>query len=627
MSHARTDEQEPESPEYRGAQASLARMIATGRSFSARERNVAFWNTGDRRFAEAGAVSGLDAEADGRALAVSDFDRDGDLDLWTTNRTAPALSLFENGLETAGRSLSLLVRGDARPIREPGAADQDFPDADLDSGLAALFVTHGTEPPDDFEADPPPSVTNTAARTSLGKAAVNRDAIGARVRLVGPDGRAMSARSVTAGDAFLSQSSPWLHFGLGTASGGPLTALVRWPGGAEERFSDLMPGGRYVLELGQPSRWVDTEDDESGHRGAISESADPERPTQALADPRPSDSSPIVAQREFDRARERRAEAVTDATVHLGMKLRLPPLPYRTRSGDIERLPIDRGRPLVLSLWASWCAPCLEELDEWRSRKNDFAAARASLLALSVDGLGEDDSNEKAAADAISRLQLTFPTGHATAETMALLQDLNDTLMTADRPLPVPTTLVIDADGRLARMYHGRVGVDVLLTDLDTIATEPSATDTFGVPTDGSQALPGHYLDHGALRDTRSRRALSVRMRAAAVVARHGFTETAVEHYRAARSAVPEHPGPPAALGVALAELGRLHEAAEALSAAQRLAPNDATIANNLGSVAANAGDLGKARTHFRHALRLRPAMKEARQNLERAERMLAPRP
>lgn len=73
----------------------LFRMIMEGRSFSGRERNCCFLNTRDGRFATCSAVSGIDFPDDGRALAVTDWDQDGDLDLWVTDRTGRAFAIWK----------------------------------------------------------------------------------------------------------------------------------------------------------------------------------------------------------------------------------------------------------------------------------------------------------------------------------------------------------------------------------------------------------------------------------------------------------------------------------------------------------------------------------------------------
>ena len=48
------------------------------------------------RFANVSAVSGIDFPEDGRALCLVDWDHDGDLDFWLSNRTAPQLRFLRN---------------------------------------------------------------------------------------------------------------------------------------------------------------------------------------------------------------------------------------------------------------------------------------------------------------------------------------------------------------------------------------------------------------------------------------------------------------------------------------------------------------------------------------------------
>ena len=77
-------------------------MTSQGVSWSGRERNCAFLNTGRRRFANISAVSGFDFLDDGRGLALCDWDHDGDLDVWVTNRNAPRVRFLRNDVP-AGR--------------------------------------------------------------------------------------------------------------------------------------------------------------------------------------------------------------------------------------------------------------------------------------------------------------------------------------------------------------------------------------------------------------------------------------------------------------------------------------------------------------------------------------------
>ncbi len=192
---------EPSTNAYLAAWRAAGRLLDEGKSWSGRERNCAYLNCGndpsDPRFANVSAASGLDFMDDGRGLAVVDWDQDGDLDLWLSNRTAPRLRFMRNDTPSGSQFVALRLRGTT----------------------------------------------------------CNRDAVGARVEveLSEPGPKRSGAlkpliQTVRAGDGFLAQSSKWLHFGLGPGEIRKVT--VRWPAGQPESFTNISSGRRYLLVQG-----------------------------------------------------------------------------------------------------------------------------------------------------------------------------------------------------------------------------------------------------------------------------------------------------------------------------------------------------------------------------------------
>ena len=76
----------------------------------------------------------------------------------------------------------------------------------------------------------------------------NKDAVGARVRLVAGD--RTQIRQVRRGSSYLSASDPRLHIGLGTREAIDLLE-VEWPGGLRQRFRDLPVNAVLVVEEGR----------------------------------------------------------------------------------------------------------------------------------------------------------------------------------------------------------------------------------------------------------------------------------------------------------------------------------------------------------------------------------------
>ena len=288
----------PEAEDYVGAWKAIQRMMENGRSWSGRERNVCFLNTGEARFANISGASGLDFLDDGRGAALVDWDHDGDLDLLLSNRTAPQVRFMRN--DTPADNHFLAVR---------------------------LIGQHG-----------------------------NRDAIGARVELRLKDGDDRERiKSLRAGEGFISQSSKWLHFGLG-----PNTTIdrliVHWPGGETETFTGLEADRRYRLVEGS---------------GAAQAWTPPARPKR------------------FDASQQDAPQTTQMAQHFLVTRYPVPAMRYRDGQGQQTALIDDAGKPVLVNLWASWCLPCVEELGEFTREHEKLDEAGLAIIALSVDGLGD----------------------------------------------------------------------------------------------------------------------------------------------------------------------------------------------------------------------------------------------
>ena len=96
--------------------AAFAKMFGEGRSFSGHERNCCYLNPGNSSaaagtFANISAASGLDYPDDARAIILLDWDQDGDLDVWASNRNAPRLRLLRNEIPKSGNFINLSLVG------------------------------------------------------------------------------------------------------------------------------------------------------------------------------------------------------------------------------------------------------------------------------------------------------------------------------------------------------------------------------------------------------------------------------------------------------------------------------------------------------------------------------------
>jgi thiol-disulfide isomerase/thioredoxin len=119
-------------------------------------------------------------------------------------------------------------------------------------------------------------------------------------------------------------------------------------------------------------------------------------------------------------------------------------IPYGWRVRDLDGRDVSleayRGRPIVLNLWATWCAPCVAEL--------------ASIAALrdSLDARGQDDVVFLLVApetrEQVSRFARRRPAP------LPFVVEL-DPLPAALGVRTVPSTWLVARDGRIALVRHG----------------------------------------------------------------------------------------------------------------------------------------------------------------------------
>jgi len=197
-------------PAYENGWNAINQFIREDCSWNGREPNVLYARRKGRHYDFSG-VSGIDFAEDSRAFAVTDFDGDGNLDVFLKSRLGPQVRALRNEWGTKRKAIA--------------------------------FQLTGTRS--------------------------NRDAIGAWITV--EHGGQRRVACVRAGSGYLSQHTKTLHFGLGNrlphGRGSDDAArtddaaraeriAIHWPSGLVQEFRDLEAGFRYQIVEGdaQPRR-------------------------------------------------------------------------------------------------------------------------------------------------------------------------------------------------------------------------------------------------------------------------------------------------------------------------------------------------------------------------------------
>ncbi len=137
-----------------------------------------------------------------------------------------------------------------------------------------------------------------------------------------------------------------------------------------------------------------------------------------------------------------------------------PDLQGTTLDGKPWSLADQKGHVTAINVWASWCAPCRAEAPTLERTYKKMAPQGVRFV-----GIDTRDS-ETAAKEFVAKYGITYPN----------LPDPDGQLQLAFRdtlpPQSIPSTIFIDAQGRVAARILGRVDETRLTGILDTLVKE-----------------------------------------------------------------------------------------------------------------------------------------------------------
>jgi len=134
--------------------------------------------------------------------------------------------------------------------------------------------------------------------------------------------------------------------------------------------------------------------------------------------------------------------AAPDADLPAHPPAPLPAFGWIDADGHRRTLADYRGQGVLLNLWATWCVPCVTEMPALDRLAKALSGSGVSVLAVSVDRRGIDAVRPWFAAHGI--------------ETLPPLADPHSTILSALGLAGIPTSLVIDREGREVARVDGK---------------------------------------------------------------------------------------------------------------------------------------------------------------------------
>lgn len=133
---------------------------------------------------------------------------------------------------------------------------------------------------------------------------------------------------------------------------------------------------------------------------------------------------------------------------------KLPNVQIKTLEGQAVNIQdyVGKGKPVVLSFWATWCAPCKKELDIISDMYPDWQEEGVELLAITID----------------DARQLAKVPGMVASKgwEYTVLSDSKQELQRALNFQTVPQTFLVDGEGNIVYAHSGyQPGDEIELED------------------------------------------------------------------------------------------------------------------------------------------------------------------
>jgi peroxiredoxin len=147
-----------------------------------------------------------------------------------------------------------------------------------------------------------------------------------------------------------------------------------------------------------------------------------------------------------------------------------PNFNLKDAGGQSVQLSDYKGKVVLLNFWATWCAPCRIEIPWFKDFEKEYKSRGFAVLGVSLDEEGWEVVKPYIEESAINYRILMG--NDAVADQYGGVSAL-------------PTTFLIDPDGRIAAVHVGLVSKDDYRTDIESLLGQAASRNT---PASGSDA-------------------------------------------------------------------------------------------------------------------------------------------
>ncbi|MGX1271627.1 TlpA family protein disulfide reductase [Streptomyces phaeoluteigriseus] len=150
------------------------------------------------------------------------------------------------------------------------------------------------------------------------------------------------------------------------------------------------------------------------------------------------------------------------STVEKGERTAAPDLSGKTIDGKQLDVASYHGKVVVLNVWGSWCAPCRAEAPNFQKVSTDLRARGVQFVGINTRDTSTSNARAFEKEQGVTYPSLYDPTGRL------MLRFEKGTL----NPQAIPSTLVLDRDGKIAARSLAALSEEKLRAMIDPVLAE-----------------------------------------------------------------------------------------------------------------------------------------------------------
>jgi thiol-disulfide isomerase/thioredoxin len=139
-----------------------------------------------------------------------------------------------------------------------------------------------------------------------------------------------------------------------------------------------------------------------------------------------------------------------------GNRIEISPTPIVTASVRQSLEPF-RGKVVILDIWATWCGPCRVEIPDFIKLQNRYRDQGLEIVGVSVDPIDPRGGGAPAVAPFMKQYGINYS---------IWMVDNPSALAGYPMGQGIPTTYVLDRNGRIFRTYVGARPMSVFENDI-----------------------------------------------------------------------------------------------------------------------------------------------------------------